>query len=29
MQELNINEIDEVSGGLVPESSVGDSMGLG
>jgi hypothetical protein len=23
MQELNINEIEEVSGGLLPESSVG------
>ena len=23
MQELNVNEIDEVAGGLLPESSVG------
>lgn len=25
MQELNTNEIDEVAGGLLPESSVGDN----
>ena len=29
MQELNGSEIEEVSGGLMPESSVGGSMGLG
>lgn len=29
MQELNTNEIDEVSGGNMPESSVGDAWGMG
>ncbi len=29
MQELNINEIEEVSGGLMPEGSVGGTFGLG
>lgn len=29
MQELNTHEIEEVSGGNMPESSVGDSLGLG
>jgi hypothetical protein len=28
MQELNINEIEEVSGGLLPEASVGGSVEL-
>jgi hypothetical protein len=28
MQELNVNEIDVVSGGLLPESSVGGSVEL-
>jgi len=26
MQELNINEIEEVSGGLLPEASVGGNV---
>jgi hypothetical protein len=29
MQELIANDIEEVSGGNMPESSVGDSLGLG
>jgi len=29
MQELSLYEIKEVSGGNIPESSVGDSLGLG
>ena len=29
MQELNFDEIEEVSGGNMPESSVGDAWGLG
>lgn len=29
MQELNGSEIEEVSGGLMPESSVGGTFGLG
>ena len=29
MQELNSNEIEEVSGGLMPESSVGGSSTYG
>ena len=29
MQELNFDEIGEVSGGNMPESSVGDAWGLG
>jgi hypothetical protein len=29
MQELSTTDIDEVSGGLLPESSVGDTWGLG
>jgi hypothetical protein len=28
MQELNVNEIEEVSGGLLPESSVGGDGNL-
>ncbi|PVX37764.1 hypothetical protein C8C92_4422 [Janthinobacterium sp. 78] len=27
MQELNINEIEEVSGGLLPEGSIGGDTG--
>jgi hypothetical protein len=29
MQELNFEEIEVVSGGIMPESSVGGSIGLG
>ncbi|MGF6117488.1 hypothetical protein ABIE30_003989 [Janthinobacterium lividum] len=29
MQELNINEIEEISGGLLPESTVGGSLDIG
>lgn len=29
MQELNFEEVEIVSGGNLPESSVGDSLGLG
>lgn len=29
MQELKMNEIEKVSGGNMPESCVGDSLGLG
>lgn len=29
MQELNVNEIEEVSGGLMPESSVGGTLDVG
>ena len=29
MQELNFDEIEEVSAGNMPESSVGDAWGLG
>ena len=29
MQELNVNEIEEVSGGLLPEGSVGGATDLG
>lgn len=28
MQELNVNEIEVVSGGLLPESSVGGTLGV-